>query len=635
MERLDVRLLGGFEVRLDGSPVADSAWPAGRAKDLIKLLALTPGHRLVRERALDALWPQLDAEAGAANLHKAAHHARRAIGESDAVVLREGEVILAPEAEVETDAERFELSGDPDLYRGELLPADLYAPWSEERREQLRSRYLEALRAEGRWEELASEEPGDETAQRAVMRMRLAAGDRLGALAAFESLREALESRGLRPSVGAVAFHARIAGGPALDQALARIDAELAEAPVAERSDLMATRADLLMSIGDRGASAAYADAAAAAGPDGIALRIRQAWSQVAGGEPRAAEATLASLAPRSDAERAGHLITEAATAWFRHDIDAARRLAAEARALSLAAGLPREARAALEIESAVAHSSGVWGPALAHDLTHSLRAPDLADTLFDGHLCIAQYALRGGDSPQRLREIAEDLHANSLRSGARRAQAFAATLLGEVALAAGQTGEASERLEEAVRVSREIGALSSEALASLRLGEAARADGEAARASLLFADALALSRWSPLARHLQPLTYAALVLQPDDADLGQRWLEEAESELREVDRACAYCGVTFNLAAAIAAARAGQPDRAAELAATAEGAIGLWPDGTWRASLDEAQGELALAREESPARATALLRSASEGFRDRGRRVDADRVDARLAALA
>ncbi|HVO54611.1 MAG TPA: BTAD domain-containing putative transcriptional regulator [Solirubrobacterales bacterium] len=634
MERLDLILLGDFEARIDGELVAEDAWSHGRSRDLVKLLALAPGHRLVRERVLEALWPHLDADAGAANLHKAAHHARRALGEAEAVVLREGEVQLAPGAAVETDVERFEASGDPDLYGGELLPGDRYAAWTQERRQQLRERRLQALREAGNWAEVAAAEPADEAAQRALMRIRLAAGDRPGALAAFESLREALAEHGLQPSVGLVAFHARIAGGAALDGALAKIDAEIEQASVAERADLMATRADLLMAIGDRGAASAYGAAAAAAGPDGVALRIRQAWAQLAGGEPGAAEATLAPLAPSSDAERAGHLVTDAAAAWFRGDVETASRLAAEAYELAQEAGLTREARGALEVESAVAHSSGAWGTALEHDLGASLRAPDLADTLFDGHLCIGQYALRGASSHGQLREVAEELHANSLRTGARRAQAFAATLLGEVALAAGRTEEAEERLGEAIRTSREIGAITSEALASLRLGETERARGKEARAEALLADALALSRWSPLSRHLQPLSYAALVVPPSQPQLGCRWLEQAEPELAEIERPCVFCGVSFDLAAAIAAARAGEPARAGERVAAAEEAVGLWPEDAWRPSLEEARGETALARGDAE-EARQLLAAAAEGFAGHGRRLDADRAAARLAELS
>src|SRR5262249_7460992 len=89
-------------------------------------------------------------------------------------------------------------------------------------------------------------------------------------------------------------------GPPAPRRARAAAELELPEAPVAERAELLAPRADLLMATGDRGAPAAFAEAAAAAGPEGMALRIRQAWAQLVAGDPNAARATLAPLAPGS-----------------------------------------------------------------------------------------------------------------------------------------------------------------------------------------------------------------------------------------------------------------------------------------------------------------------------------------------
>lgn len=62
--------------------------------------------------------PDLPYDAALANLHKAAHFARRAIGESDAVVVHGGRVALAPGAVVKTDVERFEAENDPALYGG-------------------------------------------------------------------------------------------------------------------------------------------------------------------------------------------------------------------------------------------------------------------------------------------------------------------------------------------------------------------------------------------------------------------------------------------------------------------------------------------------------------------------------------
>ena len=125
MDTLQVRLLGGFEVTVDGSPVGADAYAQRRAADLVKLLALARDHRLARDEVVEALWPHLDADAGLANLHKAASYARKALGGKEAIVLRHGLVELSPGAEVVTDVERFE-SGDDTAYGGKLLPDDRY-----------------------------------------------------------------------------------------------------------------------------------------------------------------------------------------------------------------------------------------------------------------------------------------------------------------------------------------------------------------------------------------------------------------------------------------------------------------------------------------------------------------------------
>ena len=82
------------------------------------MLALAPEHWLHRDQVIETLWPELPYDAALANLHKAAHFARRAIGESDAVVVRRGRVALAPGVVVKTDVERFEAENDPALYGG-------------------------------------------------------------------------------------------------------------------------------------------------------------------------------------------------------------------------------------------------------------------------------------------------------------------------------------------------------------------------------------------------------------------------------------------------------------------------------------------------------------------------------------
>ena len=134
------------QVYAAGHAVPPQAWHHRRAAELSELLALAPRHRLHREQIIDLLWTDLDPEAGGANLRKAAHDARAAIGAREAVVLRADQVSL----EVSVDAKRFESNaeaalraGDADLcaeaaplYGGALLP-ERRCGGAEERRQQL------------------------------------------------------------------------------------------------------------------------------------------------------------------------------------------------------------------------------------------------------------------------------------------------------------------------------------------------------------------------------------------------------------------------------------------------------------------------------------------------------------------
>src|SRR5438309_9619350 len=99
--RIEIRLLGRFEVTLDGC-AAEGPWQRRRAGDLVKVLVLAPKRRRHREQVVDMLWPHLASEAGFANLHKAACLARKALG-TDAIVLEGGWVELWPNVAVITD----------------------------------------------------------------------------------------------------------------------------------------------------------------------------------------------------------------------------------------------------------------------------------------------------------------------------------------------------------------------------------------------------------------------------------------------------------------------------------------------------------------------------------------------------
>ena len=210
-----VELLGPFRVEVGGVPVASDAWPGRRAADLVQLLALSEPHRLTRDEVIEALWPTLDASAGAANLRKAAHHARQAIGDPEALVLKGGQVSLFPSEAVETDVAVFEAAAASALrdghaaarsdavsaYRSGLLPESPYEDWTQEPRDRLRRLCADVLRQGKDWERLVEIDPTDERAYRALMERDLAAGSRPAAIRWYGRLRNALRRElGVPPS---------------------------------------------------------------------------------------------------------------------------------------------------------------------------------------------------------------------------------------------------------------------------------------------------------------------------------------------------------------------------------------------------------------------------------------------------
>ena len=219
--RVGLLLLGGFDVIVDGVAVGDQ-WPARRASELVQLLAISGGCRLLRDEVIEALWPHLPADAGGANLRKAAHLARRALGHDDAVVLRQQYVALFPGADIESDLEAFMsaaetalASHDPEQaalvamsYGGVLLPASRYEDWSESARRRLADRHLDLLRQAGLWARVIELDPTDEAAARAAMRAALDDGHRHRAIAVYGRLRQALrEQLGVVPSEATEQLH--------------------------------------------------------------------------------------------------------------------------------------------------------------------------------------------------------------------------------------------------------------------------------------------------------------------------------------------------------------------------------------------------------------------------------------------
>lgn len=259
-----MRLLGHFGVEIDGRRVAESAWRHTRAAQLVKILALAAGRRMHREELIESLWPDFDADSGAANLRKAILFARAALGSAESVRRLGPMVALLPDADVVVDAIEFEQAAAKAIrsgtgiarvaatYTGELLPDDRFEPWAEAARDRLRARHLELLRAGGLWDEVVERDPTAEDAHCALMRRALDVGDRAAVVRRFGALREILRADlGVGPGAEAIGLY---------EQAL-RLDRPDPPTPAQYTASLLA-RALVRLNAGDLDEADALAERA-------------------------------------------------------------------------------------------------------------------------------------------------------------------------------------------------------------------------------------------------------------------------------------------------------------------------------------------------------------------------------------
>jgi len=151
-----IRVLGRFEIEVDGVSIEYRRKLPKRPLALLKWLLARRDEARV-EHAIDALWPDEEADAASNALDAALHRLRRLLGGSHAAELQDGRLKLNRSL-VWVDAIAFEQALDVGeagdvrayelalrLYRGHLLAGDRDEPWSISTRERLRSRYVRAV----------------------------------------------------------------------------------------------------------------------------------------------------------------------------------------------------------------------------------------------------------------------------------------------------------------------------------------------------------------------------------------------------------------------------------------------------------------------------------------------------------
>lgn len=161
---LEVRLLGNFELRIDGTTVHLAGQ---RGVSVLRFLLARPRYACSRDQLIEEFWPDVGAGPARNRLQVAISGLRqglRAITDLQVIEYAEGGYRIVPTLRVSVDVEQFEAAlrvaaaradrRDPalaayreavELYRGDFAADAPYESWTLLPRESLRIRYIDAL----------------------------------------------------------------------------------------------------------------------------------------------------------------------------------------------------------------------------------------------------------------------------------------------------------------------------------------------------------------------------------------------------------------------------------------------------------------------------------------------------------
>jgi hypothetical protein len=415
--------------------------------------------------------------------------------------------------------------------------------------------------------------------------------------------------------------------------ALALVDAVRPHATGARRAQALALRADLLNAVGDPMALSAYREALE--GADAAAarhLRVRLANCALTSGDLDTAAAALDGLDIDGGPDDADILLARGKSAFFLSDFDTAQHAVDEAQKLVLAGEHNWKVLDLVTLQGMLAHRSGSWFDRMRFELRRTREKPEIANAIFDGSLCAAEYVLYGPTPYAEVIDVARDLQATARRSGALRAAAFAALLIGEAALLSGDLALASVELTEAGELHHDLGSLAGEAHSLQRLAEVRLAEGDALAAMGLLQQALPLARASMIARHLLGRIFGTMILAASDVDEARALVDRAESTMGWEDN-CPFCSVVLYVPAVHACVRAGDVQGAQRHLDTVDSYAFMWQGTSWEARIAEARAALADARGDRVL-AEQLLRDAIEQFERAGEPLDVERCRRAVASL-
>jgi DNA-binding SARP family transcriptional activator len=250
----DVRLFGGLQVTAPHGIVADRDWGKRKARQLFAMLVARGDTDVPRGEILDHLWPEMDEERALSNFYVVWSAMKRALtpggtrDQSSPFVEHARGVCRVVAGRVVSDLDRFKAAqararvarsaGDQaaelvallealELYRGEVLPGDVYDDWFGPIRERFKREYEDTALRVGRLHADAGEplealsvlrdasarNPWREDLYQAILRLQIAAGQRAAAIETYFLCRSRLvEDLGIDPSRETTALYEEVLG---------------------------------------------------------------------------------------------------------------------------------------------------------------------------------------------------------------------------------------------------------------------------------------------------------------------------------------------------------------------------------------------------------------------------------------
>ena len=169
---LRIETLGAFRLFRGDSLMEEDEWDRSQPKKLLKTILSYGGERIPKEIIIDELWPEESPRVAERNFKTTLQRLRKSLEPfidkdfgSSYIHLHDNIVFLDAEL-CHVDADRFlsllkmadekQKKGDEkeafplyaealEIYKGDFLPDEIYAPWADKKREELRVKYIELL----------------------------------------------------------------------------------------------------------------------------------------------------------------------------------------------------------------------------------------------------------------------------------------------------------------------------------------------------------------------------------------------------------------------------------------------------------------------------------------------------------